>query len=208
MKHLTEIDRDIYGGGYDKRSINAHSERTYKDGIGQLWRLVRDLEDEFRPFQAYGPFTTQHVGLLPSYKIEGKDSFGETRPWTAVERMLDNAVGEHLADIYALDLIVTPDESSEEYEWSVLQQGLSGLRVEIWEVTQDHVDRGRWGSWIDEAGWYWQRMDVAQLHGPYPDIRSAQVDFAENRDTPGILHPNDRPGADEADGLRILGIQP
>lgn len=207
MQHLMETDRTRYGGGSD-RSTSAHSERTYKDPSGQLWRIIRDLDDDFRPFHAFGPFTDGHVGLLPVVLIDGQDSFGATRPWWVAEKMLDTVVGDHLAELYATDLILTPDESTGEYEWIVLQQGLSGLRVEIWKVEPDHIERGRWGSWIDEAGWYWQRMDIAQLHGPFPDIETAQLDFHENRDQPGIRHATDRPGSDDADGQRLIGIQP
>lgn len=99
MQHLEEIDRERYGGHYDsvgnKRAINAHSERTYKDADGNLFRLVRDLDVEGRPYEAYGPVSPDFRGVLPHFEIGGQRYFGDGRSWETAERILDEAVGEY-----------------------------------------------------------------------------------------------------------------
>ena len=77
----------------------------------------------------------------------------------------------------------------------IIQEGLDGVSVEIWEVTPEQVERRTWGGWIDEPGWYWQRMDVAQVHGPFENSELAFRDTAESYDEQGILPPSDRPDA-------------
>jgi len=102
MQHLTEIDRERYGGHYDppsrKRAINAHSERTYRDADGQLFRLVRDLDAEGKPFEAYGPFRADFRGFPPRFQVGGQDCFGEGRSWETAEALLDEEVRHYRYD--------------------------------------------------------------------------------------------------------------
>jgi len=105
MEHLELIESDRYGGHYDspnnKRAINAHSERTYQDTDGNLYRLSRNLDEVGRSFQASGPYAKDFVGILPRFEVDGQVAFAEGRSWQTAERMLDEAVGEYRLSLSA-----------------------------------------------------------------------------------------------------------
>ena len=45
MKVLKEIGKETYG--HDGRAINMHSERTYRDGNGNLYVLSKTMDGSF-----------------------------------------------------------------------------------------------------------------------------------------------------------------
>ena len=71
MKTLKEIGRETYG--HDGRAINKHSDRTYRDGNGNLYVLSRTLDGCPPFFEAYGPYQEDHQGLLPRLRVGSKD---------------------------------------------------------------------------------------------------------------------------------------
>jgi hypothetical protein len=81
MKKLTEIGRETYGN--DKRAINKHSERTYRDGDGNLYVLSRTLDGCPPFFEAYGPYRQEHQGALPRLRVMGKEYWGNGWTWPA-----------------------------------------------------------------------------------------------------------------------------
>jgi hypothetical protein len=191
MKNLKEQGRERFGGHDDgktaRKAINAHSERRYADAKGNVFRLCRDLDAEGRPFEAYGPYRESHAGILPAYPMNGERSFGSGNSWETAEKALDAAVGADLNGDYARDLVVTPARDPDsDFGWAVVQEGFSGVRIEVWRVTQEILDRGTWGRWITDPGFHWQRMDRAEIHGPFETLDAAVADSKANRDTPGV----------------------
>lgn len=80
MKHLTEISRCVYG--HDATAINRHSERVYEDQTGMRYILSSTLDGVPPFFEAYGPFTAEHRGILPRLKVSGEDYWGSGWSWT------------------------------------------------------------------------------------------------------------------------------
>ncbi len=76
---LTEIGRDVYG--HDNRAINLHSERTYQDTDGNVYKLSRTLDGIPPFFEAYGPYREDHQGLLPRLMINGREYWGDGWSW-------------------------------------------------------------------------------------------------------------------------------
>lgn len=179
MNHLKETDREIYGGRYDGKAINAHSERNYVDPHGRLYTLSRDLEAEGRPFQAFGPFAQDFVGILPPFKVGGFEYFADWKSWKSAEKMFDDAVGIHNEALKKRDLVVLFDVDGDSK--SVLQDGLSGTRVEMWFISKEVIERGTWGPEVSGPGWYWQRMDSTDLHGPFKSVPTAMEDCKTTR---------------------------
>jgi hypothetical protein len=68
MKHLAEVFREVYGHG--PRAINLHSVR-----------LSRTLDGCPPFFEAYGPYRTDHEGVLPRLKVNGQDYWGSGWSW-------------------------------------------------------------------------------------------------------------------------------
>jgi hypothetical protein len=193
LKYIDEVGRQYFGGRYDDRAINAAAERTYRDIFGRTFQICRELDSEDKPFQLIGPFDSDHRGILPVLEVSGSRYFGGGLSWKAAEEIADKAVGENIAQFRDLPSVYL-GSADEDGNTVRIRSGLNG-RVEIWEVTQDHIDRGRWGSWLEEPGWHWQRMDVAEIHGPFDNSDAALTDSTENYNEPGILHPMDRPAA-------------
>lgn len=200
MTQFVEIERDRYGGHYDDRAINAHSERTYRDQSGYLFRLARNLDVEGRPFEAYGPFSESYIGILPRLQVDGQDTFCTGRSWNSAEKSMKAAIDL----LRTKDLVRTPMPGDEPGNWVILQHGLSGITAEIWEVEQEHIDRHRWGSWITNPGWYWQCMDIAEVHGPFDTMDAAFSDYQVNRNEPGIKprSMHDTPGNESPKACR------
>ena len=84
MKTLTEISRDTYG--HDRRAINMHSERRYRDEQGRIYTLSCTLDGIPPFFEAYGPFEEGHGGLLPRLKVNGQDYWGGGWSWQIAEK--------------------------------------------------------------------------------------------------------------------------
>lgn len=57
---------------------NRNSERTYRDDGGKLWKLSRC-------FQAFGPFTPDHLGALPRLLVDGREYWGDGIDWRRAE---------------------------------------------------------------------------------------------------------------------------
>jgi hypothetical protein len=196
LKYIDEVARQYFGGRYDDRAINAAAERTYKDIFGRTFQICRELDSEDKSFQIIGPVEEGYAGILPILEVDGSRTFGGGLSWKAAEEIADKAVGEnieHLRDLTNVYLYPKGDGID-----ILIRPGLAPGRVEIWEITQAHIERGRWGSWIDEPGWYWQSMNIAALHGPFDSPETALSDYTANSDAPGILHPDDR----AADAMR------
>lgn len=159
------------------------SQRTYEDIYGRRFAVWRHA-DESRPFSLRGPLHKGDEGYPPLFKRINE------RSWQKAELALDIAVGENIAALRDLPVIVLkgtgqygdPEIPTDRF----LQRGLCGVDVDVWEVDQHTVDRGNWGGWIEEPGWYWQRMDVAEVHGPFSVPEAAVVDIGVNFDAPGI----------------------
>ena len=80
---LTEIGRETYG--HDERAINRHCERRYRDQNGSLYVLSRTLDGIPPFFEAYGPFTAEHVGVLPRLHVNGREYWGDGWTWQRAE---------------------------------------------------------------------------------------------------------------------------
>ena len=81
---LVEIGREVYG--HDKRAINKHSERTYRDINGNLYVLSRTLDGCPPFFEAYGPYRPEHQGVLPRLRVMGQEYWGDGWTWGAALR--------------------------------------------------------------------------------------------------------------------------
>ena len=82
MRHLTEVERERYGG--DRRAINRHSTRGYRDSAsGELFLLSRTTDARPRVFEAYGPYTEATRGALPSISVGGQHYWGAGWSWPA-----------------------------------------------------------------------------------------------------------------------------
>ena len=79
MFELIEMSREIYG--HDQRAINRHQERRYRAPSGKLYVLSRTLDGQPPFFEAYGPFDTDHTGILPRLKVNGLDYWGDGWSW-------------------------------------------------------------------------------------------------------------------------------
>ena len=79
MKTLREVKRETYG--HDHVSINRHSDRRYEDEKGMLYVLSRTLDGAPPFFEAYGPFSREHQGVLPRLRIAGKEYWGSGWTW-------------------------------------------------------------------------------------------------------------------------------
>jgi hypothetical protein len=189
LKNLTEVEnsRDYFGGRYDDRAINSTAERTYVDHYFRTFQICRDLDADDRAYRLIGPIVEDIQGLLPLMTIDGAEYFGGGLSWQAAEAMADKAVGENIEQLRDLPRVKVfkGDEDILNDMPHYVQEGIDGNTVEIWEILPEHIDRGRWGNWVDQPGWYWQRMDVAQLHGPFIDDRAAYRDTVENYNEPG-----------------------
>lgn len=194
MEHLKETDREIYGGRYDGKAINAHSERNYIDPHGRLYKLSRNLDTEGRPFEAFGPFTEDFVGVLPPFKVNGSHYFADGKSWKSAEEVLDDAVGTHNEFLKTRDLIVLFDVNGDSK--NVLEDGLSGTRVEVWFISKEVIERGTWGPEVSGPGWYWQRMNSTDLHGPFKSVPTAVVSCKTAR------HRSDECESEAPSGMR------
>ena len=79
MNTLKEIMRETYGR--DDRSINKHSARTFEDEKGNLIVLSRTLDGCPPFFEAYGPYSKDHVGVLPRLRVAGREYWGGGWSW-------------------------------------------------------------------------------------------------------------------------------
>ena len=79
MRMLKEIKRETYG--HDARAINRHNERWYEDRAGNRYILSRTLDGCPPFFEAYGPFNTDHEGLLPRLEVLGREYWGDGWTW-------------------------------------------------------------------------------------------------------------------------------
>ena len=86
---LIEIRRETYG--HDRRAINRHSERWFRDRDGNLYVLSRTLDGCPPFFEAYGPFPQDHEGLLPRLLVDGMQYWGDGWSWP---RAIDAFTGE------------------------------------------------------------------------------------------------------------------
>ena len=87
---LTEIEREYFGN--DKRAINRHSVRTFRDEYGNLYKLDRCLDAMPRYFTAYGPYHNFTRGLLPWLKVQGKETWGEGLSWNKALVLFKSAI--------------------------------------------------------------------------------------------------------------------
>lgn len=79
MFELIEISRETYG--HDHRAINRHQERRYRAPSGKLYVLSRTLDGQPPFFEAYGPFGTDHAGILPRLLVNGQTHWGDGWSW-------------------------------------------------------------------------------------------------------------------------------
>lgn len=84
MLVLTEIDRERYGR--DHRAMEGHSERTYSDNQGRMWRLARSLDHIPPEFEIIGPYAQDFEGLLPLFKVKGERYWGSGFSWPMAQR--------------------------------------------------------------------------------------------------------------------------
>lgn len=178
LKHLEEIRRGV------APEEGVVSQRTYEDMFGRQFQLRRHLHASQRQFSSVGPIHDGEYGYPPRFAPI------DARSWAKAEEALDAAVGANIADLRDLPVIKVLDEQRTRAEevsvWDYPQRGLFGVSVEVWAVDQATIDRGTWDSWIEEPGWYWQRMDVVEVHGPFEDAGQAVDDSRVNFEEPGI----------------------
>ena len=96
MKRLIEIGREVYG--HDARAINRHSTRTYQDEEGTLYLLSRTLDGVPPFFEAYGPYTSEFVGVLPRLKVKDHAYWGGGWNWHRAVRAFLQEIGATLSD--------------------------------------------------------------------------------------------------------------
>lgn len=177
LRNIQEIGRGV------AREEGVVSQRTYEDMYGRRFQLRKHL-DERRPFSSVGPIHDDENGYPRRF------SPIDARSWPKAEAALDDAVGENIAALRDLPVIAvqepSPHGDAELPPSHFAQRGLAGVNVEVWYVDQDRIDRGSWGSWIEEAGWYWQRLDIAEVHGPFVTSQDAVGDISQNIDEPGV----------------------
>jgi hypothetical protein len=178
MQHLTELSRGLHGGRYDDTAINSHSVRTFSDAFGRTYLLSRELDQPARPYRAFGPIAKDYQGIMPAFAVSGAAEFGEDRSWKTAEKFLDDAVGEYNVALANIDEIVVFESNDKK---RVISHGLSGTRVEVWNVPQDVIDRGTWGDKITSAGWCWQRMDSQEIYGSFETSLAALNDYSAFR---------------------------
>lgn len=87
---MKEIDREQYGN--DHRAINRHSVRTYQDEQGNLWKLSRTTDALPPFFEAYGPYRPGLQGIVPRFKVDGLEYWGDGWPWTRAVKVFFAAV--------------------------------------------------------------------------------------------------------------------
>jgi len=193
LRNITETDRQCFGGRYDGSKNRATAERSYVDYFGRAFHLRRDLDAVGKPYHLVGPMVPDIAGEPGCLEVDGARIFGSGLPWAEAELIADSAIGANidlLRDLPRVKLFARDGEMPE-----IIQEGLAGVSVEIWEVSPEQVERRTWEGWLDEPGWYWQRMDVAQLHGPFENSELAFRDTAESYCDQGILPQSDRPAA-------------
>jgi hypothetical protein len=176
LRNMQETGRGV------AREEGVVSQRTYEDMYGRRFQLRKHL-DERRPFSSVGPIHGDETG----YPLRFAPI--DARSWPNAEAALDDAVGDNIAALRDLPVIVVqeprPHGDPELPPSHFAQRGLADVNVDVWYVDQDRIDRGSWGSWIEEAGWYWQRMDVAEVHGPFEGADEAVADVGVNFEEPG-----------------------
>ena len=91
MKTLIEVSRETYG--HDGRAINRHSERKYKSQDGKCYVLSRTLDGIPPFFEAYGPFKTNHVGVLPHLRVRGEEYWGDGWTWSHAIKVFCAEIG-------------------------------------------------------------------------------------------------------------------
>lgn len=79
MKQLTETNRVVYG--HDESAINLHSARYYHDEAGRRYMLSHMLDGSPPFFEAYGPYSADHQGILPRLKVDGQEYWGSGWSW-------------------------------------------------------------------------------------------------------------------------------
>jgi hypothetical protein len=84
MKRLIETEREAYG--HDARAINRHSTRQHQDESGNFYLLSRTLDGVPPFFEAYGPYTAEHVGILPRLSVNGQEYWGDGWGWRQAVR--------------------------------------------------------------------------------------------------------------------------
>lgn len=96
MRILKEVRRETYG--HDSRSINKHADRVYEDQKGKRYMLSRTLDGIPPFFEAYGPFSKMHEGMLPRLKIMGKEYWGDGWSWKRAFKAFCAEVGADLKE--------------------------------------------------------------------------------------------------------------
>ena len=95
-KVLTEVRRERYGR--DRRAINRHSDRRYRDGGGSLYLLSRTLDGCPPFFEAYGPFAADRQGHLPRLPVGGREYWGDGWSWKRALAAFLGELGAELAE--------------------------------------------------------------------------------------------------------------
>lgn len=191
LKNISEGGRQYFGGRYGGDGDRSTAERTFKDYFGRTFHLRRDLDSEDKSYQLVGPIVADISGDPGTIEVDGASKFGSGLSWEAAEILADAAIGADIDLLRHLPRVKLFSGADHMPEY--IQEGLDGVVVEIWEVSDDDIAQGRWGSWIGEPGWYWQRMDIAEVHGPFSGSDMAFRDTAENYDEPGVRTPASRP---------------
>ena len=88
---MREVGRETYG--HDGRAINRHSERRYEDRDGNLYVLSRTLDGIPPFFEAYGPFSKEHEGMLPRLRVSGQEYWGDGWSWRRAIKAFCAAIG-------------------------------------------------------------------------------------------------------------------
>ena len=86
---------DVYGN--DKRAINRHHDKKYKDDkTGFIFILSRTTDAKPMFFEAYGPMKEDFDGACPRLKINGKEYWGDGISWKKAYILFEKEVYERL----------------------------------------------------------------------------------------------------------------
>jgi hypothetical protein len=79
-----------------KEAIGRRSIITYKDENDNLYKLCKILDAQPPYYEAFGPFKNMKDKIIPVFKIQGKEKWGESLEWSAAKKIFIEATGQAL----------------------------------------------------------------------------------------------------------------
>jgi len=84
---LTKIKKEMIG----RRSII-----TYKDENDNLYKLCKILDAQPPYYEAFGPFKNIKDYIIPIFRVQGKEKWGEDLEWSAAKKIFIETTGQPL----------------------------------------------------------------------------------------------------------------